>query len=98
MKYLRHTNSFPATYLVGKTSLTVKPGEMLVYSYMVNDNINSADYNLDLWNNYITTNNFSIINIPDGQPLVVQQPPAQFQVLLCTGHKFIKYRHIYLTY
>jgi hypothetical protein len=71
-KYLKHLNQFPATYLrdlAGNPSVEVKPGEMLVYTDIVNSDINSANYNLNLWTDYIEKNNFTIITIPDPAPI-----------------------------
>jgi hypothetical protein len=67
-KYLKHLNQFPATYLrdlAGNPSVEVKPGEMLVYTDIINSDINSINYNLNLWTDYIEKNNFTIITIPD---------------------------------
>jgi hypothetical protein len=70
-KYLKHLNQFPATYLrdfAGNPSVEVKPGEMLLYTDIINSDINSVNYNLNLWTDYIEKNNFTIVTIPD--PLV----------------------------
>jgi hypothetical protein len=71
IKYLKHLNQFPATYLrdfAGNPSVEVKPGEMLVYTDIVNSDINSVNYNLILWTDYVEKNNFTIITIPDPVP------------------------------
>jgi hypothetical protein len=70
-KYLKHLNQFPATYLrdlAGNPSVEVKPGEMLLYTDIINSDINSVNYNLNLWTDYIEENNFTIVTIPD--PLI----------------------------
>jgi hypothetical protein len=73
-KYLKHLNQFPATYLrdlAGNPSVEVKPGEMLLYTDIVNSDINSVNYNLNLWTDYIEKNNFTIVTILDPAPPVI---------------------------
>jgi hypothetical protein len=77
-KYLKHLNQFPATYLrdlAGNPSVEVKPGEMLVYTDIVNSDITSVNYNLNLWTDYVEKNNFTIITIPDPVPPPTPVPP-----------------------
>jgi hypothetical protein len=67
-KYLKHLNQFPATYLrdfAGTSPVEVKPGEMLLYTDIINSDINSVNYNLNLWTDYIEKNNFTIVTIQD---------------------------------
>jgi hypothetical protein len=72
-KYLKHLNHFPATYLrdfAGTPPIEVKPGEMLLYTDIINSDINSVNYNLNLWTDYIEKNNFAIVTIP-GPPITI---------------------------